>query len=105
MFINPGNPTEIGVIPSEINMKNGHPSQISLKLGTYIVGVETLNHNNFWCPVLYGFLVITRKAFAINGILSIPYTIKSNLSRNIHKLLTFKRYILVVLEMSFRMIP
>lgn len=34
------------VIPSEFNTKNGHPSQISLKLCMYIVGVEIFNCNN-----------------------------------------------------------
>ena len=70
--------TRSRVIPSEVNMKNGHPSQISSKLGIYIVGVETLNHNKFWCPVLYGFLVIMCKSYAFFGISSMPNTIKSD---------------------------
>ena len=53
--------TNSWVIPSETSMRNGHPSQISSKLGTHIIGVEILNHTNLWCPVLYGFLVIMHK--------------------------------------------
>ena len=71
-------------------MKNGYPSgsQISLKLCKYVVGVETLNHDKFWCPVLYGFLVITCINLPFFGISYILYTIKSNLSQNYYKLLT-----------------
>ena len=61
------------VIPSEINMRNGHPSQISSKLGTHIIGVDILRHDNFWCPVLYGFLVIMHKICTFLNLIYILY--------------------------------
>jgi len=37
------------------NMKNDNPLQISLKLGTHVVGTKTCNHNQCLRSMLYGF--------------------------------------------------
>ena len=52
------NITRTWVIPCQINTKNGHPSQITMKLGMYVVWVKISDHNNFWCQQLHGFGVI-----------------------------------------------
>jgi len=36
-------------------MKNDNPRQISLKLGTHVVGTKTCNHNQCLRSMLYGF--------------------------------------------------
>ena len=48
---------KIWVIPCQINTKNTWPSRIWMKLGSYIVSVETFTRSQFQHYMLYGFRV------------------------------------------------
>ena len=54
-------------------MKNDNPFQISLKLGTHVVGTKTCNRNQCLWSMLYGFGDRASEVASFSHLLGLPY--------------------------------